>query len=140
MIRAQTFMDTAAWIALINPDDGLHIRALAVYSSLVQRRVPLVTTDFVLLEVADALGAPAIRARTISFLNNLRRGVIRIVPVSEELMMKGWALYCQRLDKEWGLTDCTSFVVMQEEGISEAFTSDHHFTQAGFTILLSHKP
>lgn len=140
MIRSQTFMDTAAWIALINPDDGLYTRAVAVYSSLVQRKVPLVTTDFVLLEVADALGTPAIRARTISFINGLRRGAVRIVPVSEELMMKGWALYCQRLDKEWGLTDCTSFVIMQEEGISEAFTSDHHFTQAGFSILLSNKP
>jgi len=55
-------------------------------------------------------------------------------------MASGWTLYQQRPDKEWGLTDCISFVVMQEQGISEAFTSDHHFTQAGFTILLSHKP
>lgn len=133
----QVFVDTAAWIALFNAADSLHARAQAVYSALVQRRVPLVTTEFVLLEVADALGAPHIRAKTIASLNTLRRGVVRIVPLSDELREKGWTLYQQRLDKEWGLTDCTSFVVMQEEGIVEAFTSDHHFVQSGFTCLMT---
>ncbi len=134
------FVDTAAWIAVINVRDALHVRAQSVYEGLVRRKVPLVTSDFVLLEVADALSAPLLRLHTIAFINRMRRGMVEIVPLSEELMMKGWALYCQRPDKEWGLTDCTSFVLMQEEGISEAFTSDHHFTQAGFSILLSHKP
>ena len=132
------FVDTAAWIALINFRDALHSQAQSVYSNLVRRKVPLVTTDFVLLEVADALGTPPLRAQTIVFVNRLRQGVIEIVPLNANLMDKGWALYSQRPDKEWGLTDCTSFVVMQERSIVEAFTSDHHFAQAGFTVLLSH--
>ncbi len=99
-----------------------------------------VTTDFVLLEVADALCRTSLRAKTIATINRLRQGVVKIVPLSEDLMNKGWVLYQQRPDKEWGLTDCTSFVVMQELGMTEAFTSDHHFTQAGFAILLSHRP
>lgn len=133
----QVFTDTAAWIALFNADDSLHARAQAVYSALVQRRVPLVTTEFVLLEVADALGAPHIRAKTIALLNTLRRGVVRIVPLSDELREKGWTLYQQRPDKEWGLTDCTSFALMQERQILQVFTSDHHFAQAGFTCLMT---
>ena len=108
------------------------------YIKLVQSKVPLVTSDFVLLEVADALSTPALRAHTIAFVDRLRRGMIEIVPLSNGTMEKGWMLYGQRPDKEWGLTDCTSFVIMQEYGVAEAFTSDHHFTQAGFTVLLSH--
>lgn len=134
------FVDTAAWIALINIRDALHGRAQSVYNRLVQQRVLLITTDFVLLEVADALSEPFLRPHTIGFLNRLRQDVMEIVPLSEELLAKGWDFYSRRPDKEWGLTDCTSFVVMQEQGITEAFTSDHHFAQAGFTILLSHKP
>jgi predicted nucleic acid-binding protein len=58
------------------------------------------------------------------------------VPVSQQLMDEGWQLYEQRLDKSWGLTDCTSFVVMQQQQIITAFTSDQHFVQAGFQKLL----
>ncbi len=101
----------------------------------------VVTTEFVLLEVADGLSNPPSRKGTIAFIEELRREpTIEIVPLSGSLLDKGWALYQQRPDKEWGLTDCTSFVVMQEQGILEAFTSDHHFAQAGFAILLSHTP
>ena len=131
------FVDTAAWIALINGRDALHLRARSVYAKLIQSKVPLVTSDFVLLEVADALSTPALRAHTTAFVNRLRLGVIEIVLLSNETMQKGWTLYGQRPDKEWGLTDCTSFVIMQKYGITEAFTSGHHFTQAGFTVLLS---
>jgi predicted nucleic acid-binding protein len=134
------FVDTAAWIALINVRDALHLRAQSVYANLVQRKIPLVTSEFAMLEVADALSSPLLRPLTIAFTSRLRQGVLEIVPLGEDLRQKGWALYCQRPDKEWGLTDCISFVVMQERGIAEAFTSDHHFTQAGVTVLLSHKP
>jgi len=58
------------------------------------------------------------------------------VPASAELVAKGVALFANRPDKDWSLTDCISFVVMEEQGIGEAFTTDHHFQQAGFTALL----
>ncbi len=135
----KVFGDTASWIALLNEDDGLHRNALEVRRDLRQRKARTVTTEFVLLEVADGLSNPPLRRATIGFIDALRQeSTAEIVPLSEEVRQKGWALYCQRRDKEWGLTDCISFVVMQEQGITEAFTSDHHFTQAGFTILLSH--
>jgi predicted nucleic acid-binding protein len=58
------------------------------------------------------------------------------VTLNPKLLEKGLALYESRLDKDWGLTDCTSFVVMQQRGITEAFTSDRHFEQAGFVRLM----
>ena len=136
------FVDTAGWIALLNPKDGLHSQAISVRNDLQQHRVKLITTEFVLIEVADAFAEPPLRSVAFEFYRGLRQNdtpfAVQIVPVSEDLLAKGWTFYSRRPDKGWGLTDCTSFVIMQEYGIAEAFTSDHHFTQAGFTVLLSH--
>ncbi len=59
-----------------------------------------------------------------------------VTPSSSELLEEGIALYLGRPDKDWSLTDCISFVVMEREGLREALTADRHFIQAGFTALL----
>jgi len=61
---------------------------------------------------------------------------VNIIPASHDLFRRGLELYFKRVDKEWSLTDCISFTVMSDEGLAEALTGDHHFEQAGFTILL----
>ena len=95
------------------------------------------TTEFVLLEVADALSGPSLRGHTVTFINGLRRlAVLHIFPATSGLLADGWTLYSQRPDKEWGLTDCISFVVMRQAGVQEALTFDQHFVQAGFQALL----
>ncbi|MBW4567147.1 MAG: PIN domain-containing protein [Tolypothrix carrinoi HA7290-LM1] len=133
----KVFVDTAAWIALLNVRDALHQQANDVMDKLVRLKTPLVTTEFVLLEVADALSTPASRSQTLAFINSLRvLESLQIVSVSQKLLDEGWAFYSQRPDKDWGLTDCISFVVMTQEGITQAFTSDRHFQQAGFVKLL----
>ncbi|MCB0255556.1 MAG: type II toxin-antitoxin system VapC family toxin [Anaerolineae bacterium] len=135
---AEVFVDTVAWLALINASDSLHEPALQVMEQLQTERAQLTTTDFILLEVADALSAVSMRERTIRYIEGLRRlPMLTIVPVSDDLVTAGWLLYRQRRDKSWGLTDCTSFVVMQEKRLTQAFTSDHHFVQAGFDNLLT---
>lgn len=58
------------------------------------------------------------------------------VPLSTELLDAGLALMGKRTDKDWSLTDCISFVVMERNGLHEALTGDHHFEQAGFNALL----
>jgi len=52
------------------------------------------------------------------------------------LFADGFGLYQGRPDKEWGLVDCVTFVVMKKRGITEALTADEHFEQAGFQALL----
>ncbi len=133
----KVFVDTAAWIALLDADDALHAAAERVWHQLLQQRSLLLTSDFVLLELADAFATPSSRKQAIAFINDLWRSpAVKVVPVSRNLLDEGWALYSQRLDKGWGLTDCTSFVMMTQERITQAFTSDRHFEQAGFTKLL----
>ena len=88
-------------------------------------------------EVADAMAQPGNRAVFLQFLAALERNpAVSIVPASEQLYRRGLDFYRTRPDKDWSPTDCISFVVMQEHGLTEALTGDHHFKQAGFVALL----
>jgi predicted nucleic acid-binding protein len=97
----------------------------------------MVTTVAVVLEVADALAAPAMRVGCARFLEGLlERSATTIHALSRDLLWRGITRYRQRPDKAWSLTDCISFIVMEDEKLTEALTGDHHFEQAGFTALL----
>ena len=130
-------VDTAAWIALVNTRDELHFRAEQTMAELRRGKVALMTTEFVLLEVANALCTSAWRAKAVKLIEGFRSlPDLLIVPADTILLAEGWELYRSRPDKEWSLTDCTSIVVLQKEHIEQVFTSDHHFKQAGFVTLL----
>jgi hypothetical protein len=128
------FADTFHFLALVNESDAAHSRAVEASRDL-NRRV--VTTAWVLIEVGDALARPAGRQRFMELVEVLRNDPqVTIVPPTQDLFDRGIALYGQRADKDWSLTDCISFVVMREMGIAEALTGDQHFAQAGFRCLL----
>jgi predicted nucleic acid-binding protein len=59
-----------------------------------------------------------------------------IIPATTDLFSQGHELYAHRPDKDWSLTDCISFITMQEKEVTEALTADHHFEQAGFALLI----
>lgn len=133
----KVFVDTAAWIALVNKRDTLHLPALQISKKLRQTQASLVTTEFILLELADGLCNLSTRPNIIKFIDGLYQlPKLKIVQLDPMLLQEGWKLYKQRPDKEWSLTDCISFVVMRQEKITQVFTSDHHFEQAGFIKLL----
>jgi uncharacterized protein len=98
----------------------------------------MVTTGWILTELADGLARSAQgRLRFLATYADLEADADAvIVPCDHSLMKEGIQLYAQRPDKEWSLTDCISFVVMQKEGITGALTGDRHFEQAGFVALL----
>jgi predicted nucleic acid-binding protein len=128
------FADTFYFIALLSPRDEAHSKAIAFTQRFTGR---LLTTAWVLTEIADGLTDELARDRFIRFYDRLRvRDDVVIVASDEKLFDQGIELYRRRLDKNWSLTDCISFVVMQERNVSEALTADHHFEQAGFTALL----
>ena len=136
-MNEKTLVDTAAWIALINRSDQLHQQAKTVMNQLREEKSKLVTTEFIFIEVANALSKPLLRNYAVAYINGLRRmKTIQVISAKAELFHAGWLLYSDRLDKEWGLTDCISFEIMRREKIIRAFTSDHHFEQAGFVKLM----
>jgi predicted nucleic acid-binding protein len=130
----KVFADTACFIALLNGKDAAHEMALH-YSRQIYRQVAV--TEFVLLELADAFSCPPDRGDFLSMDEHVRSTpAYTVIPASSDLLQRGRDLFAARSDKAWSLTDCTSFVVMQELAISEALTTDHHFAQAGFRALL----
>lgn len=135
---ARVFVDTAAWLALINKDDHFHKQARAVRDRLVAAQASFITTDWVLLEVANSLSKRRFRKSAVRLVEAISRSPnIRVVRTDPYLWDRAWNLYKKSRDKDWSLTDCMSFVVMRDEGIRQAFTTDRHFEQAGFVKLLS---
>ncbi len=127
------FADTFYFLALVNGNDAHH--SVAVRFDTTQSS--LLTTSWVLTEVGDALSASENKAAFLKLLDLLQESPdVRIVPPSAELFERGVAFYRKRVDKDWSLTDCISFVVMEDEKVSAALTGDRHFEQAGFRALL----
>jgi len=130
----RAFGDASYYLALLNVDDELHEKAVSVTPDLSSE---IVTTTWVLTEVVDALSSPPQRAAAVGFVNDCRAHAhVAIVPPSQDLFDRGLDLFARRPDKSWSLTDCISFVVMGERHLTDALSADHHFEQAGFTILL----
>jgi predicted nucleic acid-binding protein len=128
------FADAFYYVARLNRRDQYHEQVVAFSRSF---HANLLTTDLILLEVADALAKSECRPRIHDFMSRLRDSkTTEVIPASRDLLDRGLELYNQHQDKEWSLTDCTSMVVMRERGISLALTGDKHFEQAGFTALL----
>lgn len=97
----------------------------------------LLTSQFVLTEVANGLSALKFRRSATDIIHALQESAfVKIVDASSDLFRRALELYEQRPDKNWGLTDCTSFVVMQDNNLTNALTTDDHFRQAGFKALL----
>ena len=131
----RVFADTHFYAALLSSRDSAHGAAVRWQASPEIREV--VTTSWVLVELADCMNLPHEREVTARFIAALRQAPQTVVvPVSEAVLWRGFELYRGRNDKEWSLTDCISFVVMKDEGLSRALTGDHHFEQAGFVALL----
>jgi uncharacterized protein len=130
------FADTFYFYALLSKTDEAHAAAVEFTASYTGG---LLTTDWVLTELADGLAATAQGRRqfveTRARLTSNPR--VRVVPFDGSLQEAGIELYSQRADKKWTLTDCISFAVMRQEGLAEALTGDRHFSQAGFSALLS---
>lgn len=131
------FLDTSYAIALSAGTDQHHDRALELADQLESTTTALVTTRAVLVEIGNALARLRYRRAAIELLDAIEDDpVIEIVALTENLYDKAYKLYSSRPDKEWGMTDCVSFVVMQQRGLTDALTADIHFRQAGFHPLL----
>lgn len=132
------FADTVYWQALLDVRDNLHSAAEALAVKLIFSRVRIVTSEMVLTELLKALGKSAQgRILGVSLVESLKADQnIKIASAAECPFDAAFAFHKVRPDKQWGLTDCSSFLLMQQRGIADALTHDNHFRQAGFNLLL----
>lgn len=137
LMRNSLFLDTSYAIAISVIDDQHNLKALELAQKIEAEKIPLITTQAILLEIGNSLSKKSLRNGAISLLDSIRHDErIEIVSLTQTLYDKSFELFRNRDDKEWGLVDCVSFVVMRERGIDDSLTADDHFVQAGFRALL----
>ncbi|HYK00169.1 MAG TPA: PIN domain-containing protein [Thermoanaerobaculia bacterium] len=129
------FADTWFFIALLDRRDPHHRRAVSILSRL-RDAEKLVTHDAVLTELLAHFsddGETAREAAVAYVRTTIRQS--QVVPSNRELFLVGLDRYAERRDKQYSLVDCMSMVLMEQRDIRHVLTNDHHFTQAGFTIV-----
>jgi hypothetical protein len=135
MMTEPVFLDANFLIATLNVDDQWHGIAEQMRPTL-NSADPIVTTKPVLYEVADAMAHPLRNQAGQAVASLCSDSRITVDPVADETFASALALYQDRPDKDWSLTDCVSFIVMRKMEIQRAMTADHHFEQAGFVAMM----
>ena len=131
------FADAGYWIALWRPRDALHGRAVTVSESL--GPVAVVTTQMVLTEALNAMATTGESRRrfAVQMVREMEQNPdVEIIPQTDRQFRAAVERYAARSDQRWSLTDCVSFLVMEERSITDALAFDRDFEQAGFTALL----
>ena len=133
------FADSGYWIALWNPEDALHDRAITLTEALSSSAV--VTTRLVLIETLNFMAGMGLARRryAVRMAQDLEDDPdVEIVPLSDAQFGAALERYAARPDQRWSVTDCASFLVMEDRNITDALAFDRDFEQAGFRALLRH--
>jgi len=133
----RVFADTSYWIALTNRHDPHHQAALSMSEQIVRCRV--VTSEMVLTEFLNFFGEKGefLRKAAVGMVDEILADPnVRIWPLADDLFDRALDLYRSRLDKGYSLTDCSTMVLMSDEGVTEVLSTDPHFEQHGLMILL----
>lgn len=136
--RSSLFVDTSGWAYLADRGSALHRDVQTIYQQALTRQRLLVTTNYIIAELVALLSSRSRipRQHIVLFVDALKAAPqVEIIHVNTELDAAAWMLLKARVDKEWSLVDASSFAVMNKYGMTEALTTDHHFTQAGFVQL-----
>jgi hypothetical protein len=128
------FADTSYYVALLLKNDSRHERAveLTMHNSGL-----VVTTGWILSELGSFLSPPPTRQLFVDLVKDLQSDPgVAVVSADMVQFNSGLEIYRGRPDKAWSLVDCISFLIMREKGLIDAWTTDHHFEQAGFRAML----
>jgi uncharacterized protein len=135
LLSRRVFVDSSAYLGIADRRDHTHHVARAIISRVASERLHLFTTNFVVAEAHALLPARLGRAAAVEFLSDVDQGTTTVVRVSLRDERRAREIIAQYDDKDFTLTDATSFTVMERLRITYAFTFDHHFTQYGFIAL-----
>ena len=121
-------------------NDSFHQQALKIREELKHSQTNFVTTNAIILEFGNAFSSIKLKTTAIQMITAIKHSKKwKCVNIDDSLIEQGFQIFTKMTDKEWGLVDCTSIIVAKKWGISEIFTTDHHFEQAGFSILLNQR-
>ena len=136
MAVKKLFVDTGAWLAVIDPRDQYHQPASAFYRQALQAHHHLITTNLVVAETYVNLRRSLSYAAAIGFLDTIEQSSrIECVWSSPDLEDQAREILRKYNDQDFSYVDAVSFALMREIKITEAFAFDRHFTTAGFVCV-----
>ena len=139
MIKPSLFVDTSGWANYLVKTEPFYAETSKLIQQCFTNKVELVTSNYILAELGALLYSPlrVTKSQQIKILDVIKTASwVKVIHIDQATDQRAYQLWKSRSDKNWSLVDCSSFVLMQEEGIKKAITSDHHFEQAGFIELL----
>lgn len=129
------FIDTSAFLAVLNADDAYHKKAKQIWSEIITRENTLVSTNYILLEtiaiLQRRLGIQAVR----TFQEDIAP-ILTIEWISEEMHSGGITALITSAKRDLSLVDCISFEIMRQLGLKDVFAFDSHFKDQGFNLIL----
>jgi uncharacterized protein len=130
------FVDTSAWLALNDKKDQYHQEALSRNVVIKNRKIDLITSDYILDETLTIIRFKVSHAAAVVFGDSLMSSrIVTIIDITGNERLVGWALFKKYADKELSFTDCTSFALMKKLGLRQAFSFDDHFKQTGLQLF-----
>ncbi len=139
-MNGTVFVDASAWVAITNRKDAFHEEALRLFRRLLQSKTPLITSTWTAYEALTIVKTRLGYSQAEKLWERIRRpSIVELVAVDERIEAEALELFWQYRDKDWGVVDCASLVVMDEAGCNQAFAFDRHFVEAsqqyGFSIV-----
>ena len=135
------FLDTSLLVAYYNADDVNHSDARELVKEMEGRKVSLLTSDYIFDETLTVILVRVGKQKAIEVCNALLKDIeaenIKLMLVDEEVFRKATEIFTRFVDKEWSFTDCTSYILMKDAGITKGASFDEHFRQFGFEVLPS---
>lgn len=132
--RERLFLDTSYVQALLNNNDEYHARAVALFLRVQSAETWI--TEAVMLEIGNAFSRLDHTPASVFIQECYKENTMHVVRMSTDLLLRALRIYEQRDDQTWGLVDCISYLVMQDNWITAAVTTDRHFIQMGFQALM----
>jgi predicted nucleic acid-binding protein len=127
------FVDSSGWIGLFAKADKYHLPAVAAFNKIEGSKTLFITSDYVIDESLTYIKKTYGRHNALRFGQwVLATDLVEIHHVDEEMWQLAWQMFQEYDDKKWAFTDCTSFALMRQHNLWQAFAFDHHFEQAGF--------
>jgi len=137
MAALEVLVDTSGFLALWDAADEYHARAVRLQAELTRKGRHFVTTEYIADETVTLLLLRHSHAAAVDFLGTIEDSeALRLEWITPERFRAAAEFFRKHSDKEWSFTDGVSFALMHELRLRDAFTTDHHFRQAGFMPLL----
>jgi uncharacterized protein len=133
--KVKLFVDSSGWIALFDRSDQYQQQAATAFRQLQGQNVTLFTSDYVFDEAITFIRHHTTHLNAVQFgYWLLQARNVNLLRLDEAAWRAAWQMFQAYDDRRWAFTDCTSFILMRQQKLFQAFTFDHHFAQAGFQL------